>query len=128
MDLLSFASGLIPIIEKLKQASDKVADVQVKELFAELQNMATTARLEAMKLKEENINLREQNMELNSKLTLRESLKQKPSGLYYRESNPDFLLCPRCYETTGNTLTLLKGTWYGQIAYSCPQCEKHYKP
>lgn len=121
MDILSGISNTLTIVGRLKEISDKVADAEMAALIASLQEDLVNVRMEAIGVKEDNVNLRQRLMELEQKEKI--NLKFR-DNVYFREgdTNP---ICPPCYDDRGKVIHMMFGEAnYGSEAFHmCPICK-----
>lgn len=127
MDINSI-TGLLDIAAKIKQAYDKADNAQVRELITSFQEMSTDARVQAVGIKEENVKLREEILELKKQLESKTSLVQKEDKLYYSVDGKSGPYCSKCIEDDGKSISMHKEQTtilnnVTQIWWKCPRCE-----
>jgi hypothetical protein len=122
--VISTASLVSNAISSVKNAKDLIKDSQDGKLKSAVGEVLT----DVLELKIRLLELDGENRELRQKLEERETLTRTSEfGYYFRQSQPDAPLCPKCYEGEGKLAHLSTPQTLGSgVRRQCHVCEKNY--
>ena len=98
MDIISTISNSISLVQRLREISKNIAEVEFKNLLADLSNELADLKLEAAVLKEKIVALQEENQLLKETTP---ASGESPIGTKwgcYQFNNDDGLYCTGCWD------------------------------
>jgi hypothetical protein len=125
VDIVATLQNAIEIVGKLRDLSKKIEGAEFKMLVADLSGELADAKLEVANLKLELAKLKEQNNELVTLLSKRET--ERPilcEGAYQFEGDTG-LFCTACYDTKKQKVrvTALPSMFSDMGSWQCPSCQ-----
>lgn len=130
-DPLSVISATAKTVEKLWKVSQKVKDVETRELIADLRLRMADLKVQFANLQEENLRLREESKHATTDVDIRGKLTRKDNVYFLLEPVMGYgegPYCPTCFDVAGKliTVSVTPKTFEKFGKYFCANCKEYY--